>query len=367
MNRRRTIALAAILFQAPLMAQLASGPRELQQVEEPPVPSDPLELVTGDAQPVQDVAQRAEIVNLLINAHRNSNVRAQPYDLKTTFTVSGSSPSAGLWQEEDVSPGAGLYRWTAQGPNYSAVNLTVSRVFYSNQPANNMPLRLAQLRAAIFYTDAIIGPRASIRTAKASLNGIDLTCALIAHGSTASIQTGGRRWEEEEYCVDPKQDVLVTYSPAPGLYVVYDYSEGLKFHGKFIANKFTISEAGQTIIEAKTESVTDPPNNPAAFHPAGLNQFGVGPAMSGPWRMRSMRPSLNGTASGVVVLHGMQSPDGQLAEVEVLASSDPSLNDAALQVGSKWKGGMIGRETEPGVTPQSHEVLMTIQYSAAER
>lgn len=367
MTRRHTIALAAILFQASLMAQVAGGPRSSQPAEEPPVPSDPLELVTGDAQPVQDVTQRAEIVNLLINAHRNSNVRAQAYDLKTSFTVSGSSPSAGLWQEEDVSPGAALYRWTAQGPNYSAVNLTLNRVFYSNQPTNNMPLRLAQLRAAIFYTDAMIGPRASIRTRKASLNGVDLTCALIAHGATASNQIGGRRWEEEEYCVDLKQDVLLTYSPAPGLYVVYDYSDGLQFHGKLIANKFTISEAGQTIIEAKTESVTDPPNNPAAFQPTGLNQFGVGPAMSGPWRMRSMRAAPNGTASGVVVLHGMQSPDGQLAEVEVLASSDPSLNDAALEVGSKWKGGLIGRETEPGVTPQSHEVLMTIEYTAPEQ
>lgn len=367
MNRGHTIALAAILLRAPLMAQVDGGPRELQPVEEPSVPSDPLELVTADAQPVQDVTQRAEIVNLLINAHRNSNVRAQPYDLKTTFTVSGSSPSAGLWQEEDVSPGAGLYRWTAQGPNYSAVNLTANRVFFSNQPTAPIPLRLAQVRAAIFYTDTMIGPRASIRTAKASLNGIDVTCALISHGLPASSQSGGRRWEEEEYCVDPKQDVLVTYSPAPGLYVAYDYSGGLQFHGKSIANRFTISEAGQTVVEAKTESVTDPPNNPAAFQPAGLNPIGVGPALSAPWRMRSMRPSLTGAPTGLVVLHGMQSPDGQLTEVGVLAASDPSLSDAALQVASKWNGGMIGRETEPGVTPQSHEVLMTIEYSAAER
>lgn len=349
------ILLAAVLLQAPLMA------------EEPAVPSDALELVTGNAQPVQDVTQRAETVNLLINAHRNSNVRAQPYDLKTSFTVSGSSPSGGVWQEEDVSPGAGQYRWTAQGPNYSAVNLNANRIFYSSRPTNAMPLRLAQVRGAIFYTDTMIGPRASIRTAKANLNGVDLTCALISRGAPASNPSGGRSWEEEEYCVDPTPDVLVTYSPVPGLYVVYDYSERLQFHGKSIANKFTISEAGQTIIEAKTESVTDPPDNPAAFEPAGLQAIGVGPAMSGPWRMRSMRPlpagSVNG-AGGVVVLHGMQSPDGQLTEVEVLASSDPTLNQTALEAASKWKGGLLGRESEPGVTPQSHEVLMTIQYFA---
>lgn len=76
---------------------------QMQPPAEPAVPPDPLELVTGNAQPVQDVGQRAEIINLLLNAHRLSNVRAQPYDLKTTFTASGSSASSGVWQLEDMS------------------------------------------------------------------------------------------------------------------------------------------------------------------------------------------------------------------------------------------------------------------------
>jgi len=48
--------------------------------------------------------------------------------------------------------------------------------------------------------------------------------------------------------------------------------------------------------------------------------------------------------------------------VELLASSDNALNEPALAGASKWTGGMLGQEPEPGVTPQSHEVLMTIQY-----
>jgi hypothetical protein len=366
LTRLRPILLVTALLQAPLIAQVAAPPRLLQQVAAPPVPADPLELITGNAQPVQDVSQRAEIINLLLNAHRHNNVRAQPYDLKTTFTVSGSSSSAGLWQEEDTSPGAGAYRWTVQGPNYSAVNLTSNRVFYSNRPANSLPLRLVQVREAIFYTEPALGPRASLRTANASLNGANLTCALISHNATPSSEAGGRRWEEEEYCVDPNASALITYSPSPGLYVLYDYSKALQFHGKLIANKFTITQAGQTVVEAETESVTDPVNNPAAFQTAGLNQIGVGPTMSGPWRVRSMRPSPTGAASGtaqIVVLHGVQSPDGQMTGVEVLASSDPSANESALTFASKWAGGPMGQESEAGVTPQSHEVLMTVQYS----
>jgi hypothetical protein len=366
---RQAILLVNVLLQASLMAQVVAqvpaDVRGLQQVAEPSIPSDPLELVTGDAQPVQGVSQRAEIVNLLSNAHRHSNVRAQPYDLKTTFTASGSSSSDGMWQLEDTSPGAGLYRWTAQGPNYSSVNLNANRIFYSSQPANSLPLRLVQAREAIFYTEPLVGPHASLRTASGSLNGVNLVCALIAHNATASAGIGGRRWEEEEYCVDPKAGTLITYSLAPGLYVLHDYSKPLLFHDKVIANKFTITQAGRTVVEAQTESVTDPPNNPAAFQTAGLNQIGVGPIMSAPWRFRSMAPSPAGAPGGtaqMVVLHGMQSPDGRLTDAELLASSDASLNEPALAIASKWVGGMMGQESEPGVTPQSHEVLMTVQY-----
>ena len=95
------IVIGAILLQVPLSAQIPARPRSSQQLAEPPVPADRLELVTGNARPVQDVSQRAEIVNLLEDAYQHSNVRAQPYDLKTTFTVPGSL-SSGVWQEEDV-------------------------------------------------------------------------------------------------------------------------------------------------------------------------------------------------------------------------------------------------------------------------
>jgi len=362
---RNAIVIGIAFLQAPLVAQVARGARVLPQLAQPPVPSDPLELVTGNAQPVQDVSQRAEIINLLLNAHRNSNVRAQPYDLKTTFTATGSSTSSGVWQLEDMSV-AGFYRWTAQGPNFSAVNLQANRILYSSQPANSLPLRLLQVREAIFYSEPMVGPRASLRTAPGSLNGIGVVCALISHNANTSSQTGGRRWDEEEYCVDPKAGTLMTYSLAPGLYVQYDYSKALQFHGKLIANKFTITQAGQTVVEAQTESISDPSNNPAAFQTAGLNQIGVGPVMSAPWHVRSMRPAPAGAPGGtaqIVVLHGNQSPDGQLTEVELLASSDASLNDPALAAASKWVGGVMGQEPEPGATPQSHEVLMTVQYS----
>ena len=368
------IVIGAVLFQVSATAQAPARVRAMQELAEPPVPSDPLELVTGNAQPVQEVSQRAEIITMLENAHKHSNIRAQPYDLKTTFTVTGSL-SAGVWQMEDTSPGAELYRWTAQGPSYSAVNLTANHIFYSNQPASGLPLRLVQAREAIFYAKPFVGPRATLRTATASLNGADLVCALIAHNAMSPAGTGGRLWEEEEYCVNSKAGTLVSYSPAPGSYVVYDYSKAVTFHGKLIPNAFTISQAGQTIIEAQTESVADPANNPAAFQPAGLNQIGVGAVMSGAWRSRMRLPLPGGpqataaqtTTAPVVVMHGMQAPNGQVSDLEMLASSDPSLNESALTFATQWQGGLLGQQPDTGATPQSHEFVMQIQYFNMQR
>jgi hypothetical protein len=75
-----------------------------------------------------------------------------------------------------------------------------------------------QVREAIFNPEAVVGSHATLRTANASPNGVDLLCALVAHNAQAPAGTGGRRWEEEEYSVDPKTGMLLTFSEVPGFY-----------------------------------------------------------------------------------------------------------------------------------------------------
>jgi hypothetical protein len=354
--------LVLVFLSAGLAPQLpAQTPRSVNSAVEPPVPSDPLELITGGAQPITDPTQRAKIIDLLIAVHRNSNVRAQPYDLKTTFTVTGSL-SAGQWQEEDTSRGGDGYRWTVEGPGYSAVTLTVDRVTYSSQASATLPLRLMQVREAIFKPEAVVGSYATLRTANATLNGADLLCALVTHNAATAAAAGTRRWEEQEWCVDPNAGTLVTFSAAPGQYLHYDYSKGLRFNGKQIPNGFTITQAGQTIIEAQTESVAAPTENAAAFQPAGLNQLGVGPVMSlaaSEFRMTLPRAASAGTALQIVALHGMVSPTGELSDVEVLASSDSSLNETALGF---VKAGIRTPGSQEGAAPLAHEITMILKF-----
>lgn len=336
-------------------------------LQQPAVPADPLELVGSNAQPVQDPSQRAAILNLLANAKALSNVRAGPYDLKTTFTSFGSSSSDGNWQLENVAPGHGVYRWTAQGPGYSVVNLNKEKLIYSNQPNVGITLRLSQVRSAIFYVNTVFGARASIRTASANLNGVELTCALTQRMSPPKSAAGGRLWDEEEFCIDPKTGLLVTYSPVPGLYIQYDYSNAVHFHNRIIPSKFTIAEGGRTVVEAHTQSVSDPTNlDPSLFDPSGLSAVGVGPMETPPSNFRNMEfpPQGSSTVSlQFVVLHAMASPDGHLSDPEILASSDSSQNQHALERLAKWQNRPMMKDLQqPGAAPQSHEIFFTFQF-----
>ena len=159
------------------------------------------------------------------------------------------------------------------------------------------------------------------------------------------------------------------------MYIHYDYSNGIKFHNKTIPGAFTISEAGRVVITAKTESVSDPGDPKSAlFDPAGLTPLGVGSAMTPAINLRTMAPfdfnTLRSAKSlGVqeVVLHGNMSPDGHLSETELLASTDASLNQKALDQASQF-GKNFGSVTQaqPGATPQSHEMIFTFEFVTSQ-
>jgi hypothetical protein len=170
--------------------------------------------------------------------------------------------------------------------------------------------------------------------------------------------------------MDAKSGLLMSYSMVPGTYVSYDYSNAFHFHDKIIPGKFSITQAGQTVAEARTESVTDPGGmDPALFQPAGLEKIGVGPVMTRPWKIRTTVGSARGSGKGAlqfVVLDGMVTPDGQMGEIQVLASSDAALNQAALEQAAAFKGWQTADDAQPGATPVSHEAFFTVQFVQSE-
>ncbi len=336
------------------------------------MPADPMEIVTGDAQPVQDAQQRIAAIGLLEKARSMTNIRVQPYDLKTSFTASGGLPSDGNWMLEDTAARGHKYRWTATGPNYSAINLYpdgAANGLYSNQAGGNIPLRLLQVRSAIFGIYMIPGPQASIRTATGLLNGEPQNCVLIVIGAGGRTFSGTRNWEESEYCVDARTGLLSQYSAAPGLFVRYDYSSGIRFHNTFIPTAFSIFENGRAVAEARTISATDPPAaTDPIFDTAGLTPLGAGPVMNRWGNMRMMIPAPGqrvfapntSPAIQVIALHGNVSGNGQLSEIEILASTDPSLNQAAVDQATSMARSRA--PVQPGATTQSSEMFLTLEF-----
>jgi hypothetical protein len=237
-----------------------------------------------------------------------------------------------------------------------------------------LPLRLMQVRSAIFFSYPMVGPQASVRTATGLLNGVQLHCVLIVIGAGNRSFTGARNWEESEYCVDAGTGLLTTYSPVPGLFVHYEYSAAIRFHNKVIPTGFTITEGGRVVAEARTVSVTDPPpSTDAMFNTAGLVALGAGRAMNPGFNMPIVMPapgrplpaSNADAAVQAVTLHGNVSGDGRLSEVEILASTDASLNQAALDRANTLTQGRMQRQ--PGATAQSSELVMTLEFVSSAR
>ncbi|MGB6431243.1 MAG: hypothetical protein WBF06_11700 [Candidatus Acidiferrales bacterium] len=374
-------AVAALLIPCAARAQDASPPptparaahTPFAGVPPPAVPDDPLELVTGEAQPANDAEQRADAMNLLRNAQNLSNLRAHPYDLNTIFTSVDATGASSEWVLEDISPARDIYRWSAEGPSFSGIFLSKGDLLSSNRPTNAVPLRLAQVRDAIFFAYTWVHQHASVRMATGTLNGVELQCVLVAHDVGTHTPTGARNWDEYEYCVDPNTGLLATYSPVPGIYYHYDYASAIHFHDKIIPDEFTISEGGRTVVDARTLSVTDPVGaDSALFSGDGLKALGVGPSTWGAAiysvlaPMQSMAPlNVNSALSlQIVVVAGITGSDGQLAESEILTTTAAGLNEAALDRANKVAAMQCGcgPGTAPGAIAPSHEVIYVIHF-----
>lgn len=367
-----TCAGAQISTPAPAARQSAPLTR-LVPLTDIPVPYDQAEPVSGGVQRITTPEDRAQTLQLLQNARLVSDIRLHPYDMKTSFTTYGSSSSDGRWILEDMSPSHTIYRWTAQGPRFSGVFITENRLLWSNQAGGAMPLRLAQVRMAMWgrYVPSI-GPFASLRVATGNVNGGAVRCVLVARNVSRRAQPQfphGRSFAESEYCIDPESGLLTSYSPYPGAYIRFDYANAFHFHRQIIPGGFTIIENGQTVIEARIDSVTAAPTNTSnLFDTSGLNALGVGQVIVPRLIDKGYQTALQlgpDSAPQVVALHGMIGPKGQLTEVEILATTNSALDDAAIKHASLSGAVRMPRHPQPGETPRSREAVFIIEFVPA--
>lgn len=355
------VAICGLLTQA---AFSQSGPEIAR------VPENPLELASSGVRIVDAPEERDALIRLMDKARSYYTLKdaRQAYHLKTSFTVTsgGRTEFDGDWQlDEMFSPSLGS-RLTARTAGSVFDQLRTSNLIYQDTPGGTIPLRLHDAHGHLLGAlESNKNMRHDlIRTVDASLRGAPVTCLLLSDARRSS-EAGapGRLWQEREECLDPQTGHLLLHSPAPGLYVLYDFSQPVKFASKELPAKMTVVENETTVIEERVESLEAlPAADPNDFIPTARMRSSrkPGTAMAGLEKisLAATRPS-SGTVQTVVIF-GLLTPDGQVVEAHPLQSSDPALVDAALRRVSQIK---FQSAVAPGAEREQHELFALVHFA----
>lgn len=333
-----TRALLAFVF-----ALLLNFPAVSQdQAKVAPLPEDPLELATGPTA-VPDTPQKREwMLGLLEHARQNNAMHAPgapPFTIKASFNSTGKSRYTGFGEMEETWMSTNVFRWSARLGDYSQLRIFYEGAAYDDKPRGPIPLRVQMVRESVLWPVTGRFAPALIRMATASWQGTEVACMLVSGAMNEATATPGRRWEETEYCIDPKTGLLHTYSEAPGIYAVYDYSEKLEFHGRTLARQISIVEDGVNVLDIHVDSLADAANaDPNQFVPTKkMISHGPGDILVGPFRFPQSVAAPAGRSGVIqpVIVHAVLDKKGHVVEAEALQHSDTLLADAALAIVEK--------------------------------
>src|ERR1043165_2437935 len=331
-----TTLFAALLILNTFLGGFANG-QTVRQVAS--IPGDPLELATGSATVADTPEKRSAIINLLERARQNNNLHINgmnPFNLKASFNFGGPNANSDSGDLEESWLSGTSWRWTEHLGNYSQVRIFNNGVAYDAHPESYQPLHLQTIRQAIFWPVSGNFTNAGIRVVESSWNGRPVTCALIAGPRAPLSQATGRQWNEEEFCVDPATGLLQTYSIAPGIYDVYDYSNALEFHGHSVARRITIVENSIPVATIELNELKDLNTADASLFLPGAEMKAPGIMIGPPQRFpQVVKNKLPATATGVVqpiIIHAALDVSGRVLEAEALQTSDSAASDAALKL-----------------------------------
>ena len=304
-----------------------------------PLPYDPLELATGPTVVPDTPSKRELVLNLLEHARQNNGMHAPgspPFAIKVSFKSTGTSRYNGFGEMEETWMSLSSFRWSARLGDYSQLRIFYQGAAYDDKPRGPIPLRIQMVRQSVFWPVTGRFAPALLRMATAKWQDTEVACILVSGAMNDATPTPGRRWEETECCIDPKTGLLRTYSEAPGIYNVYDYSEKFEFHGRTLARQISIVEDGVTVLQIHLDSLTDATNaDPDQFVPTRkMISHGPGDILVGPFRFPqsvAAPPGRSGVIQPVIV-HAVLDKKGHVVEAEAVQHSDSLLADAALAI-----------------------------------
>lgn len=269
------------------------------------------------------------------------------FDLKVSFNSSGQNRYTGPGDVEETWMSGRTWRWTAHFGDYAITRTFYKGAAFDDNSKGPIPLRLQMVRSAVFWPVSGNFAPAYLRVAAAKWAGDDVMCILRSRGADVedsdaaadaqSITGSGRRWDETEYCIDPKSGLLRTYSEAPGIYTVYDFNDAtIHFHGRTLARQISVVEGGATILQIHLDSIEDPHISDPNFFIPTPQMLDQGPQgmMAGPFhfaQFASAPPGHGGLVQPVIVVATLDR-NGTVLEAEALQNSDSSLSGAALSL-----------------------------------
>jgi Gram-negative bacterial TonB protein C-terminal len=336
----------------------------LPQPKMAPVPSDPFELVTGATKVPSTPEERAAVLNLLERARQNADLHAAgsaPFSLHVSFNASGNVAYKGSGDMEESWFAPFSFRWTAHLGNFSLDRISNGQRVFDDQQPQFIPIRLQMLRGAIFWPINFQQAHTLIRTASANWKGKELTCVLVSGEGSAATPTPGRRWVEREFCIEPKSGLLQVLSDAPGIYVLYDYSSPLRFHGRELARQFSVIEGGNQVLEARIESIGDPTSTAESLAPSEqMKTHGPGPLLGGTIRFPRIVPLPPGAAFiQPVIIHAVLDRTGKVGEAEIVENSGAELSQSALDIVRRSAFPQQARQAWPG---HQIEAFINVQF-----
>jgi hypothetical protein len=333
-------------------------PAVLAQTDPPP--PDPHEMVTREPHILSKPADRADALDLLTRARKNLDLHsiAVPYKLKVSFESQGATLFEGSGTMEEVYDGQSTWRWTAQLQDSHVIRIGADGRVYGENPSEPVPLRVQLVRSVVLRPIVFNAAQFLIRAADVKEGGKTITCLLLSHSLPPN--PAPRSWVEREDCIDPATGLLQTWSEAPGIYAVYDYS-GIYFHGHMFPRQISIFEEGRLTVKVEVTSLEDAPNlDPDLLKPtqemvdAG-EAFGLSSASrQGPLRVDPSDAPTSRFFQPVIVHAILNAQDGSVLDAEALQDSSDDLGRAALDLVKSTSFDPTGFQEEVFVNVQFH-------------
>jgi len=197
-------------------------------------------------------------------------------------------------------------------------------------------LRVQLVRSVLLRPVVQAPQKFVIREANVERDGNAETCLLLSHSLPPN--PAPRAWVEREDCVDPATGLLQTWSEAPGIYAIYDYSGAAEFHGHILPRQISIFEDGRLAVQVRVESLEDAPNIAADLFQPTPEMVGAGESftLATPSRMPMRVDPSDAPPSRFfqpVIVHAtLDAQDGSVLDAEALQNSDAALGRTAVDL-----------------------------------